>query len=359
MSKYKDQAEKIIKNRIEKPFLEVFGDKIDFIWNRFQRTDSSLVQSRHNTFSSFEKLLNRNFNFHFSIIVHYPEVTITNSLGRTHTIKDLYVKLEILPSIKFSGTRTTFTEKEWNSDYCHSHLPIKETFHEFCTMGSDDLKKTFADIQVNLYSLSKMDVMLLKEQLNAYVSWESIEGVPYRHISNIGLIEEVQLDNLYFDNQESFSIFDQNLDKIFLPLTINKDLKITNKEEISNILGEKIKNNEITLPTLIKIRNKYFTRVNCLNNIVWSPDVVLTFKGVDIVRNVIPEEDTQNYEYRPYPFIVDKLCNHWENRILQFLKKEYITNNKFNFWSQESLKENNKTISCEKSEYDFKHIINL
>lgn len=129
-------------------------------------------------------------------IIHFDSVVINNSSGFSHTIRDLFVRIDIEADqnvIKIekhlSGSRTTFTNKEVISNYIHSHLSEKpETilnsyvrFPVFCLGTSEYL--TF----LNIYNKTPTQENLAKFLLYIYsfISYESLEGTPYKQISEI------------------------------------------------------------------------------------------------------------------------------------------------------------------------------
>lgn len=136
----------------------------------------------------------------FYIIVHFPEVNITNSKRRTHVIKDLYVKINIdlnyitdvnndqVANIELDGWRGSLSEEEYQSSYSHSHFSGNgiERWSTFC-LGSSDFAMI---LQTMKFSITPEDWTLLFLSLENYVSWESIEGGPYKHIESISLRRE-------------------------------------------------------------------------------------------------------------------------------------------------------------------------
>ena len=130
---------------------------------------------------------------------HFPEFIIKNSRGAIHTIKDLFVKINLVNNNNLielrslSGTRLTFTQYERNAEYGHSHLPrFREAFfrtaqgygsmfNNFCT-GSGPINnvKTTASQTNTISDFTKFFLHLTK-----YIVWESLEGSPYVRMSNI------------------------------------------------------------------------------------------------------------------------------------------------------------------------------
>jgi hypothetical protein len=134
--------------------------------------------------------------FKISFIIKYPEITISNTNGKSHLIKDLYVRAYVEgDSYNFTvheieGARTTLTYIEARSNYVHSHIhtEIKDAhiYHKFCT-GTGEI--TQIQSRLKLDSVKAMFKMYFL-QLNMFVTHESIEGIPYHYISSIGKLEK-------------------------------------------------------------------------------------------------------------------------------------------------------------------------
>lgn len=144
------------------------------------------------------------------VTIRFPEIQMTNSLGYTHTIYDLFVRMKISSNEgaphfhKLLGTRTTFTTKEVEKSFIHSHLSSNSSsrqgmipqFEDFCT-GTGEINNI--KMMLNSMSLTSYDYNLLRMyffQLNSYVSWESLEGGPYIKIGNLskeGTLSEIEI----------------------------------------------------------------------------------------------------------------------------------------------------------------------
>ncbi|NLR61096.1 hypothetical protein HGH93_23545 [Chitinophaga polysaccharea] len=130
----------------------------------------------------------------FEIIIHFPEVEISNTAGDIHQIKDLFVKLYVnqLGELQqrngsyLHGIRSTVTQEEKEYKYAHSHLPSTDynpnNFDCFC-LGRGPLDEITHDLftKFNPHSFNFL-CLYLKD----YVRWESTEGTPYRYICDIG-----------------------------------------------------------------------------------------------------------------------------------------------------------------------------
>lgn len=136
------------------------------------------------------------------IIVHYPIINITNSTGRKHIITDFYTKFEFVHTNNkvsldnLSGIRGSFTKDEWLSGYGFSHLGgAVESWGNFC-MGwgtpMDSIRTKLYDYD-NIYVVYKSELDVFLDDLlifllmyDSYLEWESISGVPYKHLNSIG-----------------------------------------------------------------------------------------------------------------------------------------------------------------------------
>lgn len=135
--------------------------------------------------------------YYFSLtpVILFRNITISNSVKLEHNIKNLFVFIPIKSNLKIGiieGTRSSISEKEFISGYIHSHL-IREDFTykynkpfnptPFCLGESEmlDLKTEMLSNKVFDMDLFRLYIMCLK----TFVSWESIEGVPYNYIKNI------------------------------------------------------------------------------------------------------------------------------------------------------------------------------
>lgn len=147
-----------------------------------------------------------------NIIIHFPEINITNSRNQNHLIKDLYVKFNIDIKLRdfvdisktvskgliyLFGIRQTYSLKEYESRYNHSHLSSGiSDWSRFC-LGSSVFNTLIENVKI---TLSEEDWNLMFLSLENYLSWESIEGGPYffiqdmkyrENISNVKIAEEL------------------------------------------------------------------------------------------------------------------------------------------------------------------------
>ena len=134
-----------------------------------------------------------NFSSGF-ILVHFPHVRITNEYNRFVDINHLYAKVKVLYNGSMNGyfslNRAEYTYLHIRNNYMHSHvsqIPL-HNFTEFqspCT-GSGPINSTMA--RLNIDGGFDPDIWkLFCLELSKYVEVESIEGVPYHRLENLGI----------------------------------------------------------------------------------------------------------------------------------------------------------------------------
>lgn len=121
------------------------------------------------------------------ILVHFPEVRVSNENDRYVDIKHLWAKVLILPdgtlNGKFSLNRSEYPSKHWLSGYMHSHAPgVSTGFLHVCT-GKGPINNTIASLNLSYdYDIWQMFCL----ELSKFVETESLAGVPYRKLEHIG-----------------------------------------------------------------------------------------------------------------------------------------------------------------------------
>ena len=126
-----------------------------------------------------------------ALIIHYPQIRITNNLNEEHMIKDLYVQLPMRSrsfTSHIKGFRGTLSYPEYVSTYVHSHLNgINQSFWGFC-LGADGINVLWNELKIADYETAEDYELQLESffhQLNSFVAYESIEGGPFRRIGRI------------------------------------------------------------------------------------------------------------------------------------------------------------------------------
>lgn len=221
-----------------------------------------------------------------SIIIRFKDFEITNSENKKHNIKDFFLRFKInkkydkFVSSELYGARTTFSLEEYESSYFHSHKSSNDTIGGFSRMclGSTVLS------QFMMIFLEKIENELFESfliQLDNYVRWESIEGVPYRYIRNIKLknVNNNYEDEIY--NLVQSSSFIINCYKYIL----NKNDKLINIKEVTKnkvntlLLEESV---ELEKQIALYLKEKYYSS-EILKSLNLS--ILNVFKYKDVTNN--------------------------------------------------------------------------
>lgn len=169
-----------------------------------------------------------------NLCVLFPELIVSDTV-RDHPIKDLYVRIRFASNMSLTGvlngTRGELTDREYHSNYAHSHLQTHGVngFTHFCK-GNSVLTEITTRLglrgffnermgeesdEVDPESVEMFEAYL--HQLHAFMCHEATEGTPYRKIANIGRGSSNQV------TQEELKA---SLDK-FLLLTQGQELPVT------------------------------------------------------------------------------------------------------------------------------------
>ena len=164
-----------------------------------------------------------NFGNSYKIIVYYPSVVVTNEKGNSTTIKKLFICVPVELSGKmatygFSMTRSQYSLEEIQADYSHSHLPGISPFFNSPCLGTGPLAFTQRSLQRD-YDLNLWRLFCV--ELDKYVHVESIAGVPYRYLSNIGKSNNGNSrlgPSVSYTNYNRHSLSEQNLNNRLIEL---------------------------------------------------------------------------------------------------------------------------------------------
>lgn len=122
-----------------------------------------------------------------NLYIHYPEITITNTVGEVHTMYNLVIKLVSndsgLTISILSGKKYSYSAKELMHNYVHSHLqPSPGNWCGFC-MGTTPFNNFYQHkFQTNP---TEQNFGMFLAQLDSYLVWESLEGRPYKSINDL------------------------------------------------------------------------------------------------------------------------------------------------------------------------------
>lgn len=236
------------------------------------------------------------------VTVYFSNIVVQNSLGMTHKLRDVYITLTFfegsLSGWKLSNykvARGTYTAQEVASNYVFSHANENPGYivSSFC----------FESTAFGKYLIEKnkrinpLDIPFLIEQFRSFLEWESIEGVPYRRISNIAPFKMFSKDYPHLSSEEINTIYSELINKLD---SFKYDLSsiyaveaIVDKKDIESTLLEivpdkcKIKQygDKKGIPVAITSENTKLSYVQ-----------KFTFKGRSVSPTVIEEEGSLTQE---------------------------------------------------------------
>jgi len=286
--------------------------------------------------------------YQVSFRVLYPKFVISNSKGIEHTIRDLIVihNFEIkdgnLVPTSLRGGRLTRNILEIASQYQQSHLSsiTVDTYRKdpfvctgFCMGSSTDVSILKAELKTDFMQgtidYNKFELFLYT--VDSMVKWESLEGVPYRHITNIPFAlntavssyDEKYADNIVkaIINQKIPLDFNFYLDKGFIK--IKEDRKAS--DLIKKVILEKHSYDTYSsmLVTYSPSQKVYLKmQLNKPENIKYSidPSVTTVFKGVEIKPKILSinrkdEKPLTIENYIVFPKLLQHVLRNLEERI--------------------------------------------
>lgn len=126
----------------------------------------------------------------FNILIYFGDVRVTNEFDKYIDISGLWVKVDIYSNGKFAKfklNRSKYDITQFRSGYMHSHVSSIPTynFEEFqvvCT-GNGPINNTISTLRNN-FNESMWQLFCL--ELNLFTKVESIGGIPYHRLENVG-----------------------------------------------------------------------------------------------------------------------------------------------------------------------------
>jgi hypothetical protein len=252
-----------------------------------------------------------------NILIHFPEIKVTNENDTSTIIYDLYAKIIINKNGTIEGypefCKATYTQEQWNASYIHSHMRAvrkdnPELFKNSC-LGSGPLSNTIPalrlDGNLNLWPLFCLE-------LDRYLQVESLEGGPYIRISSISnKIKKQKFTKFKFNTFEN--------------VYINTSL-IRNNSYIKNLMSLYIKHLlRSGKLNFVWVSNKYSIGMDFL-------EILQTFSSEFIIfYNNLVMEDKNDFEFKNYYVSISDLLN---NRVLL---KGKIDEAKFIHYSSENI----------------------
>lgn len=338
-------------------FKEFFGEERVDMQGFTKREDLENVTSKNLSVEDIikpsykETLIRSNYKDIF-ILIHFPEVRITNENDRYVDVKHLWAKVLILPDGTLNGkfllNRSEYLRTHYESDYMHSHSPgISLDFSSVCT-GSGPINNTIAALNRS-YDSDMWQMFCL--ELSKFIETESLDGVPYRKLENIGtssmvaysknfhITPSITINDPYKTIVNDFIEhlikskllkFNFTYGRISLAMSYIEYVSIISNEFISwynkyfNTKKYNIHYNELITEEIIckvKIDNfKIFTSRGNTLSIRIANTVLFTFKGEEIRMKIIDDTFTdENMCIILHPYI----ANYIIYKILQCINYRY------------------------------------
>jgi len=183
----KKAYDEVVKKPLEilEVFNDFFGESAVDLQGLITLEEFESLRAEHRTVASLDNDWEHPF-----ILVHWPEVRITNEHDRYEDITHLYAKVKLTYSGKmferFALNRSEYTVKHMLCGYMHSHVSSIPTwnfleFQQPCT-GSGPINTTM----YSLWDRYDIDIWrLFCLELDKYVHVESIAGVPYHRLEEL------------------------------------------------------------------------------------------------------------------------------------------------------------------------------
>ena len=266
------------------------------------------------------------------LITHIPSITITNTVGQAHEMKDIYLRFTFNVADKtlhyVEMARSTLTLEEIHSNYVFSHL------NSYGSPGSWSSRFCFGDATPlsildrqfrNRTCINFTEYFLLFRE---YLNWESLEGIPHRHMDKIKLrnSNEARVRSYqyrcYLDDYKTklYSILPE-LNYEIIPTTQELRIKFNSQsiEKIDEALTGINSEFDFIRENDIAVTNNSETKdySNAMTEII--------YKGVEIPLTVImPETKTTIDKKLIHPEIRNIVVSEVEQKLSTF-----ITNKKF------------------------------
>jgi hypothetical protein len=129
-------------------------------------------------------------NNYVYILVHFPQVRVSNESGKSTIIKNLFARISLSLKGEFRRlefSKTHYTYAHFIHGYLHSHVPRELTYNDFngCCTGTGPINDTIHNLQYYEEDNDYTDQwMQFCWDLDKYVTVESEAGIPYIRMNN-------------------------------------------------------------------------------------------------------------------------------------------------------------------------------
>lgn len=225
-------------------------------------------------------------NTAFPIIIHFPNVRVSNESNKYVDIQDLYARVVIdingLLLEKFKLNRTTFPYSHFKAGYVHSHMPRIDISDIGCwdypCLGSGPIKRT-QNTLITTYDLDRWGLFAF--ELSKYVTIESVNGGPYIRLEQIGRGDIIEgLQNLSYRDYVSRASYNATIDR-FIAFCAAHDkfkIKFTNNQYLSG---------ENCVSFIVNISNAFIAWINYNNRCKASVPTIGELFNCNVIRHYI------------------------------------------------------------------------
>ena len=292
------------------------------------------------------------------IYILFPIVNITNRNNNRHTIKDLLVEIRLHSHINqniridsLKGGRLTLSYAEYQSDYFHSHLSTTKGaissdmtlpyMDSFCT-GSGEINIYHSNINGDGFNEERF--MRYAMQILSLVSYESIEGTPYRYMGRIRTHSRsgsyFHLDNrrkeLFFQKVINWYKQSETIPNIDITIDSTNSYSIAQNENFQKFVEEvDYEYNDIARFFCILGENSEYYAYNSAPGFTTPPTVRTTFIFRSEVKNMVIEPAPQGNTTVTH-IIHPSLIKHLKEEIEYELNKGKIRKSTIDRYTSES-----------------------
>ena len=293
------------------------------------------------------------------IYILFPIVNITNRNNKRHTIKDLLVEIRIyshrnqdIRIENLKGGRLTLSYAEYQSDYFHSHLSITKGaisndmtlpyMNNFCT-GSGEINIYQSNINGDGFTEERF--MRYAMQILSLVSYESIEGTPYRYIDRIGTYSRsgsyFHLDSgkkeLFFQKVINWYKQLETIPNIDITIDSNNSYSVAQNENFQKFVEEVYygDNDKARFFCILGENNNYYAYNSAPRFTTPPPTVRTTFIFRSEVKNMVIEPAPQGNTTVTH-IIHPSLIKHLKEEIEYELNKGKIRKSTIDRYTSES-----------------------
>lgn len=329
-------------NKIYEIFCDFFGEEHVDLQNIYNKEDFYAIMKE--SYKNVEELrLNKenciigykNLPSYPYILVWFPKLKITNEYDESVEVEDFWVKVEITYTGKmhygFKLNRSTYFKSHVLADYQHSHVNGIDHGLNFsgCCLGTGPIKNTQNSLNMD-YDESLWQLFCF--ELNKYVQTESIAGVPYRRMSKIKDVDYGNKTNSFYYINNYHFLYSEDIKEIIFSFTkyflSKKKLKFNYFNDsyglgmpfleymltISNCFiewyNEEIRQGNVNISPSDLYNQNILQKVSITNNNIYTirnsnrissllskvGTRMFTFKGRDIVLNIVEDSEIENYD---------------------------------------------------------------